>query len=242
VQPTIRGLAAALTTALLLAACGGDHPARGTAASTTTSSNATATSAGLATRPPDEIARAAYDAYRSARSVHARVQARQGAGADAPGPMDLTLTRDGAQGWIAQPGGVRMNVISTGGSIYVRGREFWARQGGADLARRFDDRWVLFASAGSPQAAPFAKYLTIDGFAQFLALLRTPFDAGGRSTASVAGVPVVRLRSSLGTCDVAATGKPYPLRVDLGDQGRIELSGYDRQVAIQAPPGALRVG
>jgi hypothetical protein len=40
--------------------------------------------------------------------------------------------------------------------------------------------------------------------------------------------------------DVAATGTPYPLRVDLGNQGRIELSRYDPPVAIKAPPGALK--
>jgi hypothetical protein len=110
-----------------------------------------------------------------------------------------------------------------------------------ELHSAFGDHWVLFESSKGRKFTAFAKYLTIPGFANgFLGLLRAPGAFDAKSTATVAGVPVVRLRSSLGTCDVAATGRPYPLRVDLADQGRIELSEYDRQVAIKAPPGALK--
>src|SRR6266540_1717731 len=176
-------------------------------------------------------------AFRSARSVRARVQ---GVAAKGAGPLDLTLTANGAQGWVTQPGGVRVDIVATDGSVYLRGRGFWARQGGAALAAAFGDHWVLLDPAKAGKVTPFASYFTIGGFADaFLGLLRAAGAFNSTSTATVAGQPAVRLRSTAGLCDVAATGKPYPLRLELPG-GRVELSQYDRPVAIRAPRGALK--
>jgi hypothetical protein len=79
------------------------------------------------------------------------------------------------------------------------------------------------------------------GFADaFLGLLRQPGLFSGKSTASFAGRPSVRLRSAAGSCDVAASGKPYPLRLDLQGGGQVELSDYDQPLVVKAPSGALK--
>ncbi len=230
--------AAVLTTTLLLAAgCGEQRPTRGGTPATTAAPAATATTVGgISARSPEQVARAAA-AFRSARSVRARVL---GAAAEGTGPLELTLTGNGARGWLTQPGGVRVEVVATGGSVYLRGRGFWARQGGAALAAAFGDHWVLLESAKAGKVTPFARYLTIGGFADaFLGLLRAPGAFDSKAPTMVAGQPAVRLRSTAGLCDVATTGKPYPLRLELPG-GHVELSGYDRPVAITAPSGALK--
>src|SRR6266545_3137214 len=110
----------------------------------------------------------------------------------------------------------------------------------AALAAAFGDHWVLLDPAKAGKVTPFASYFTIGGFADaFLGLLRAAGAFNSTSTATVAGQPAVRLRSTAGLCDVAATGKPYPLRLELPG-GRVELSQYDRPVAIRAPSGALK--
>ncbi len=212
-------------------------PGGGGPATTAAPAGSATTAGGITARSPAEIARAADGAFRSARSVRARVQ---GVAAKGAGPLDLTLTANGAQGWVTQPGGVRVDIVATDGSVYLRGRGFWARQGGAALAAAFGDHWVLLDPAKAGKVTPFASYFTIGGFADaFLGLLRAAGAFNSTSTATVAGQPAVRLRSTAGLCDVAATGKPYPLRLELPG-GRVELSQYDRPVAIRAPRGALK--
>ncbi len=218
---TARTLAAVLTTTLLLAACHGEQrPTNGGTLATSAS--------GIAARSPEEIARAADAAFRSAHSVRARVL---GAAAEGTGPLDLTLTGTGARGWVTPPSGVRVDVVATSGSVYLRGRGFWARHGGVALAAAFGDHWVRVESAKAGKGAPFARYLTTGGFAEgFLGLLRAPGALDSKSPTMVAGQPAVRLRSTAALGDVAATGKPYPLRLDLPG----------RQVVIKAPGGALK--
>jgi hypothetical protein len=241
VSKRICALAAAVVLTLLpLGGCGADGPARrgvATAGPPPTAAPTTPADNGISARPPREILAAARRALRSARSVQVELDVK-----DKQGPIriKLGLTRNkDAAGWIEQAG-IRVDLVATGGKVYLRSPRLWERQGSAELARLIGDRWVLVPSAVVGELTPFAKDLTIAGLADnVLDPGSTPRFVGKRRS-TVGGRPSIRLQAVDGSYFIAATGKPYPLLVDgVGDHQEITFSRYDRVPAIGAPRGAL---
>jgi hypothetical protein len=240
VRRTDRGLGAAVVTAvLLLAGCGADgtaRPAATTASPPTTAAPAGPADNGLARRPAREILAAAERAFRSARSVRAKLDFKD---RDGLFRMDLKLTssRDAA-GWMEKEG-VRVDLIAARGKVYLRGRKLWEQQGNAEVARLIGDRWVRIPTAVVGELTPFTKDMTIAGLADMIFDQETPRFTR-KSRATVGGRPAVRLQALDGSFFIAATGKPYPLLLDgVGDNLDMAFSRYDQHLVISAPRGAL---
>lgn len=231
--------AAVVLTVLSLGGCGGGGPAGGGAA-TTQRSPAAATSPndnGIASKPVKEIVAASRQALLSARSVQVELDYKDKQGLIR---MNLRLTRNkDAAGWVEQAG-TRIHIVATGGKFYIRSPELWRQQAPAEVASMIGDRWVLAPSEVIGEVTPFSKDLSIAGLAdKIFDPASTPtFFRKSRSTAD--GRPAVRLQTLDGSYYIAATGKPYPLRVDgTGDHQDITFSRYDQVPAIRPPRGAL---
>lgn len=239
----IGALAAAIVLAALpLGGCGADGPARPgvreaeplpTVAPTTPVDN------GISARPPREILAAARRALRSARSVQVELDVKDKQGLIR---MNLRLTRSrDAAGWIEQAG-TRVDLVATGGRVYIRSPRLWEQQGSAELASLIGNRWVLVPPAVVGELTPLAKDLTIGGLADNVFDPASTPSLIRKSRATVAGLPSVRLQAADGAYFIAATGKPYPLLVDgAGDHREITFSRYDQATAISAPSGALNL-
>lgn len=231
--------AAVVLTVLSLGGCGGGGPAGG-GAGTTRRSPAAATSPndnGIASRPVKEIVAASRQALLSARSVQVELDYKDKQGLIR---MNLRLTRNkDAAGWVEQAG-TRIRIVATGGKFYIRSPELWRQQAPAEVAEMIGDRWVLAPSEVIGEVTPFSKDLSIAGLADKI------FDPAStptffrRSRSAADGRPAVRLQTLDGSYYIAATGKPYPLRVDgSGDHQDITFSRYDQIPAIRPPRGAL---
>ena len=242
-------VAAALAAAFLLAGCGvaGGGPATQPDAPASTAPGTTGTPGnGIAEKPVNDIIKTSGAALRSARSVRIRASYRQG-GQQVRMDLRLTSQRNQMAGWIEERG-TRLEVIVTGGKVYVRGREFLQQQGGADVAALVGDRWISLPLSASKDLGPLSN-LTIPSFADTvfgdwsLTLLQRALVR--KSTVNFRGQPAVRLQAPDGSFYVAAVGKPYPLLLegkDGQDTGRFEFSEYDRNPSIRAPRDVLDTG
>jgi hypothetical protein len=232
--------AAAVMVALLLSGCGGDGtpgPAARPAQRAAQTTSPRPADNGIASKPAKQILAATEAALRSARSVRIEFS-----GKDQDGPMRMSMVLTSgkdAAGWIEQAG-IRAYVRAVDGGVYLRGRGMWEKVGGADAAKLIGDRWVRAPSQAAGEVTPLTKDLSIVALAdEMFADESVPvFLRKQRLTA--AGTPVVRLRAADGYLDVAATGKPYPLRADGLETGeRMVFSQYDRRVSIKAPRDAI---
>ena len=199
----------------------------------------------LAGRDPAEVMALARQALVGARSVRLR-----GTFDDAGRPlsMDVRLLAGGdASGWVASEGR-RLGVIAAGGRTYLRGHEGLARWGSQAMADYVGDRWVLVPPSALRDLGAMAVMtpgrpgpIDLVGFAD--ATLGPEAAAGFASAGSgaVGGRPALRLDGPDGTWWVASTGPPYPLRLESrspasGAAQYLELSEFDRQVTVVAPP------
>jgi hypothetical protein len=216
-----RPLVVAGLTALLLTACGGGgNDGNGEAA-----------------KKGPQVAADAADALEKAGAAHLTgTVTEQGQ----TGDVDLRLQDADVTGSITL-GGQKVQLVSTGGTIYAQApAAFWSGFGApAPIASQLDGKWVIV-----PQAAASAfDTFTLKGLADEL---RKP--AGGTikddvGTATVDGKKVVVVTESDGsTLDVAATGTPYPLKATTkgGDSpGTLAFSDFGRRTTVTAPAGAL---
>lgn len=232
--------AAVVATALLLTGCGGDgasSPGHQTSPPPTTVASTRPPDNGISAKSADEILASAQRAFRSARSVQVKLSFKD---KDGLIRMNLKLTRGrDAAGWIEQAG-VRVDLVVVGGKVYLRSRKLWEQQGNAELAKLIGDRWVLIPSSVVGELTPFSGDLTIRGLADSVFDPKQTPKFISRSQATIGGVPAVRLQALDGSFYIAATGKPYPLRLDgVGDNQDVEFSSYDQNPSISAPRGAL---
>lgn len=183
-----------------------------------------------------QVAADAADALDKAGAVHLT-----GAGTMDGKPMtlDLHLQGEDATGTIGE-GSDQVKIVATGGKLYVQASGgFWAQNGvPAAAAGTLADKWVIVPSDAAGQVMPFTmKSLSDD--------LRHPTDGtieDGVHTSTLDGKKVVVVTQSTGgVLDVAATGRPYPLRtMDKGkDPVTIDATDFGKKVTITAPSGAL---
>jgi len=151
--------------------------------------------------------------------------------------MDLSLRRDGdCLGRLQIPGWTEpADFVVAGGRDYVRGSAaFWAASGD-DAVERYADRWVTtgelasycdFGSRLAPFTRPIDEELTSkDGVAEI----------DGTDVVKVSTpVPTGRLRAWV---EVAEPHHVLRLTLTGGrDTGELELSGFDEDVSVEAPP------
>jgi hypothetical protein len=156
-----------------------------------------------------------------------------------PASIDLQIQDSDVSGTMAL-NGAKLDLVIVNGKAYIKGdNNFWQTNGvPSQTAALLDGRWVTAPSSASTD------------FKQFSATgLATELEHPSNSPiqtqvhkAKVDGKDVVVLTEKDGTeIDVAATGKPYPLRViQKGTEtGTLTFSGYGKQQAITTPPSPL---
>lgn len=136
--------------------------------------------------------------------------------------------------------GQRVNFVKTAGKAYFKApASFWQGTGvPAQTASAIDNKWVVVPE----QAQDALDDMTIDGLAKEL---RSPSDGPFKDdvrTDTLDGKRVVVLTQENGSeTYVAATGKPYPLKVvNKGDDaGALTLDGFGKQQSIAPPPNPI---
>ena len=237
-------LALAGLTAVLLTACsGGDgDAAAGSSASASSSASSSSGSSGSAGangeagKTGTQVADDAATAVEKAGSLHATGTASD---AGTQQQVDLQLQGDDVAGSITT-GGVRLDLIGTGGQLYAKApAAFWTASGAPEAAAaQLDGVWVTVPSGAADQLGEFS----LKGL---VAELRAPTGttiADEVGTDTIAGQDVVVVEQSDGsTVAVAATGTPYPLReVETGDSaGTVMYSGFGEKQPIAAPPSPV---
>jgi hypothetical protein len=242
-RTTKAALAAAfLSAALLIGGCGqggsqsGTDP--GTAGRASPAPEGKAGN-GISEKSPDEIITAAGSAFRSAESVRVKLDLND-AGKLRKGDLKLTQSGD-MSGWMEEDG-LRMDLIVTDGTVYIRSRDLWEQEA-PEAVELFGNRWVKVPVTDAKEMAPFTEDLTIKGLAKLFDDLDPPTFVR-KSEETVAGQPVVRLKGSGGLVDVMATGEPYPLRLEgkavgENEESTIRFSNYGENFKIKAPANPL---
>ncbi len=159
-----------------------------------------------------------------------------------PVGVDLQLQNDATSGTVTIAGS-RVNIVAVGGADYINTTAAFYEQQGASAAAaaKIANRWVKV-----PSSSDFDSF-TLAAFSKDLA------DPSQRSstieqkvaTGKLNGQKVVIVSQADGSqLFVAATGKPYPLKVvDTANSkdgaGTLTFTGYGKHVAITAPAGAV---
>ena len=226
-------IGAAALAAVALAGCGGGNH---DVSVVPRESSVFATGNRIGLEAPAKIIDTAEATFRAASSVRVRsIDPKQ------PGRVvaDVVMTRRGATGW-GLYNGRKVNFVLVGGRLYLRSRAYWS---GLDptIGRVIGDGWAAMPSDASPLLTGYEH--SIGQFAdQMLAPIGS--DPGptikGKRMVTVGGRPAVLVSLYDLDYQVAATGKPFPLRFASGGDGPdLEFSGYDRPVTITAPRGAI---
>ncbi|MFB7211809.1 hypothetical protein [Streptomyces sp. NPDC056255] len=196
-----------------------------------------------------QIADRSRDALLSAHSLH--LSARGELGEDTP-PMtlELTLDRDGnCNGSVDlghSQGSVR--IVKRGDDVWVKpDANFWKNQvpgGGSAFAAILNGRYMK-GSAEDPRLRDLANGCDLDTFRKLISDNadndRGTLNKGHKTTlAGAPVVPVTRVRDDRTvTTYVAATGKPYPLRITVrggGTDAVVGFSAFDKPVPTTTPP------
>ena len=206
------------TTSLVLAGCGGS------------SDN------GEAKKTGPQVAADAAAAVKSAGGFHVSGTVNQGG---KPSTVDLQIQNNDVSGTISLEG-AKLNLIIVNGKAYIKGdTEFWTGNNvSAQTAALLNGRWV---AAPASSTSEFSS-LTAAGLASDL---QHPTDSSFKTPvhkAKIDGKNVVVVTQQDGSeLDVAASGKPYPVRiVNKGSSaGTTTFSGWGQTQPITTPPSPL---
>lgn len=196
-----------------------------------------------------QIADRARDALLDAHSMHLSTRGDLGKG-HTPMSLDLTLDRSGNCDGSVDLGNSQGSVliVKRGNDVWVKpDADFWKNQvpdGGPAFAAILNGRYMR-ASATDPRLLTLTKACDLDTF-QKLVSDNADNDAGtlnkaARTTLGKASVvPLTRMRGGTTlTLYVAATGRPYPLRLTLqgdGADATVNFSAFDKPVPTSTPP------
>ena len=221
-------VAACLTLALLVGACGSQR-----AGSSATGPKPTPTN-GVASKTPAQILKATEAALASVTSVHIRGHVRE---SGHKYTVDLVLGHKTAKGSMTAPlEGIKhasFDFLLVGGRMYIRSSTLWRKAGGPAAANMLDNRWVMLPK-GASKGFPFASTKA------FTKSFRSGSSEKARSVGAMTtinGQPAVTLITSDSTIYVATTGMPYPLRVlgKTAKQGAVDLFDFNAPVIVTAP-------
>ncbi|MBX7470446.1 hypothetical protein K1Y80_30755 [Streptomyces sp. MAG02] len=227
----------ALTTLVVLALC----PAGATAAPADDTGSLSA----------DQLARRSHDALLSARSLHVTAQGDLGSGAGTS--FDLTLDRSGnCRGSVSLGPQGSVEIIRRGTDVWIKpNAAFWKNEvpgGGSALASLVGDRY-LKGTTNDPVLRNTTDVCDLDTFQKYLdtsaKLPATDLTKGRPTTVDgVAAIPVTATRQGRTyTLDVAASGKPYPVRFTVArgpaaPDATVRFGGFDQPVPTATPAAA----
>ena len=217
---------------------------------------------GEADKSANQILADAVSALRSAKSFHMEATSTGGS------PFELTLdvVSGGAARGKLTSSGASADLVATGGKVYLRGQNFFAKSAGPQAAAVIGDRWVIVPS--SADISGFQELLDTSRLAYCLQNDHGTISKGG--TGSVGGQAAVILvdkgdkpGTSPGKLFVAAGGTPYPLELAVsgnatpgtppggsqcgasgnsgtsGGTGTFFLSRFDESITVTPPPNPL---
>ncbi len=219
-------LAAVAASGLVLAACGGGGGS-GSGSGSEDSKSA------------DQVVKDAQQALRGASSYHLAGSIVQNGSTMT---MDVKVQgKDTAAGRLDEGGGLAFDFIETGGKLYIRGNSFIAHFAGAAAASAIGDRWIA-AGADDPHFQDAAT--AIGGFTDPSGLADSLGSQSGGSfskngTTTVNGQTAVVIKSKDGTLDVADSSPAYPLHLEGGSKGHIDITEYGANFDISAPSDAI---
>jgi hypothetical protein len=218
----LAGLGPALLTSALIG-CGGSSPAGN----------------GIASKTPAEIVAAAKAAADEAASVHISGAIVEGV----PLSLDMQLLAGkGGRGRITQ-NGVTFELITLGGTVYIKGSPAFYRQiGGRAAAQLFQGKW-LKAPAASGQFAPISALTDLRKLVDTTLASHGTLAKGAAATVGGRKVLAVNDLEKGGVLYVAATGKPYPAEVARGGGkgGHVVFDRWNEAVTISPPRNAINL-
>lgn len=200
-----------------------------------------------AASPNGEAARSATAVLADARAALAAAHSVHftGSGSNGGSPLKFDLhllSSRGAVGTIGIKGTV-LQLVRIGTQVYVKGSDAFYQQfagtgaKGAAIAQLLHGKWLKTTTANS-DFADFTDLTDIKALARQL----TPSGAIVKGApATLRGVPTVTLvDSDKSTLAIAATGRPYPLRVSNtgggSDASVLDFLDYDAPVQLTPPP------
>jgi len=228
----LAGAALAAAGALALAACGGSAPGGSSAA------GGTSAPAGSSSRASGRSASAIITqmkaAVRGASSMH-----MDGRLTDSGKPvgLNMSLLRGGSMSGTITQNSVPLSLIGANSKIYVKAtRPFLEELHAESVCSLMCGKWVQMSG---PEASQLTGSLSMANLTKSLTSGLPSFRKNGMTT--VGGQQAVELKASNGSIlDVAAQGKPYPLRVvaPAGRQGSVRFSQWDNVPAPKPPPSS----
>ena len=203
-------------TAVAVCACGSSDPAEPSAAS---------------------LVKAAQTAARSANSVHVDGSVSE---SGAPVGLNLGINRAGDMSGTVSEHGVKLNLVSANGKVYIKANEAFLKQAGAPPAtcKLVCGKWVQLPPAQASQLTSQLTMAKLTG--QTGASAGTgPAKVTKAGTGSVNGQPTWVVKGPNGAkLNVSQHGTHYPLKVQSGSgqQGVVTYSQWNSVPQPKAPP------
>jgi hypothetical protein len=193
----------------------------------------------IASKSPAEIVASARAAADQAASVHVSGAIVEGA----PLSLDMRLLAGkGGHGRITQ-NGVSFELITLGGTVYIKGSPaFYRHIGGPAAARLLQGKW-LKAPAAAGEFAPVTSLTDLRKLLDTTLASHGALARGANTTVNGQKVVAVKDLAKGGVLYVAATGKPYPVEVARGgaNGGHIVFDRWNQAVTISAPLNAINL-
>ncbi|WP_327371098.1 hypothetical protein [Streptomyces sp. NBC_01217] len=204
---------------------------------------------GIDTLTAQQIVDRSRDALMGVRSLHLSTHGDLDRGNPSM-TLELTLDRDGNCNGSVDLGNKQgsVRIVKRGDDVWVKpDADFWKNQvpgGGAAFAAILDGRYMK-SSATDPRLRQLVTGCDLDTFQKMVGDNadndRGTLNKGRKTTLDGASVvPLTRLRDDRKlTMYVAATGRPYPLRITIEDGGAhavMGFSAFDKPVPTATPP------
>lgn len=198
-----------------------------------------------------QIADRSRDALLGARSLHLSTSGDLGRGST-PMSLELTLDRDGNCNGSVDLGDSQGSalIVKRGDDVWIKpDADFWKNQvpaGGSAFAAIVGDRY-LKGKADDPRLTALTRTCDLNTFQKLVSDNANDdtgtLNKGAKTTLGKASViPLTRMRAGTTlTLDVAATGKPYPLRLTIegdGADAAVRFSAFDEPVPRTTPSPA----
>ncbi|MGW2657054.1 hypothetical protein ACWC1D_25780 [Streptomyces sp. NPDC001478] len=196
-----------------------------------------------------QIADRSRDALLGVESLHLSSEGKLSEGGTSMS-LELTLDRDGNCNGSVDLGSDQGSalVVKRGDDIWIKpDADFWKNQvpnGGTTFAAIVGDRYVK-GHADDPRLRAVTKTCDLNTFQKLVSDNANDdtgtLNKGEKTTVDGSSViPLTRMRDGTTlTVDVAATGKPYPLRLAVRGNGAdavVNLSDFGRPVPRNTPP------
>jgi hypothetical protein len=194
---------------------------------------------GVASKSPEAIVAAATQAIDGVRSVHVAGSTTSGSSKIS---LDLSLVSGRGGSGQMSIAGTSFQIVALGQFVYIKaGSDFWRRFANQQVARALEGKWLKAPTSG--QFGAFASLTNLKLlFGQLLARHGT-LVKGATSTVNGQQAVAVTDKSKGGTLYVAASGKPYPLKIEKGGTGggSIAFDRIDQPVTLTAPASSIEL-